>query len=29
MAEAVRRLDEFLLRYPDHPVSVKIRQQEN
>jgi len=26
-AEAGMLLDEFLIRYPDHPVSVKIRQQ--
>ena len=25
-AEASTLLDEFLARYPDHPVSVKIRQ---
>ena len=26
-AAAGTLLDEFLVRYPDHPVSVKIRQQ--
>jgi len=26
---AVARLDEFLASYPDHPVSIRIRQQDN
>jgi len=28
-AEAVARLEEFLVRYPDHPVSIRIRQQDS